>query len=309
MKYLTIHVVVVLYDCLKIGNSICHDNAPGVSTRTIFRQSLNNVSSIRVPLMENIFRFIANRIIKILANAIKALCYVFHFLFPKKRFVIPKHASPLYHTDAHPTIPKILWQTNYTNRVTLPVYINYLFNRLLAPTYDYRFMITEDRADFIKSNYSQEIFESYSRLQIGAAQADLWRILVLQKHGGVYLDIDAHFVWPLNKIIKKDYDELYIVRKRGGLSNYFIASKKNNANLEKVNRAILKNVAENKLTSVYRMTGPGVFNQVIDASKVNAVSYRYVCSQGNFTNEYFQYIDKPQGKWTKAQKIIDIVKR
>jgi mannosyltransferase OCH1-like enzyme len=99
------------------------------------------------------------------------------------------------------------------------------------------------------------------------------------------------------------------VRKRGGLSNYFIASKKNNANLEKVNRAILKNVAENKLTSVYRMTGPGVFNQVIDASKVNAVSYRYVCSQGNFTNEYFQYIDKPQGKWTKAQKIIDIVKR
>jgi mannosyltransferase OCH1-like enzyme len=170
-------------------------------------------------------------------------------------------------------------------------------------------MITQDRADFIKSNYPQDIFDSYSKLQIGASQADLWRILVLQKYGGVYLDIDAHFVWPLEMIVKKDYQELYIVRKRGGLSNYFIASQKNNARLEQVISLILKNIAENKLTSVYRMTGPGVFNQVMDADTVNAVSYRYVCSQGNFTNEYFQYIDKPQGKWTKAQKVVDIVKR
>jgi len=170
-------------------------------------------------------------------------------------------------------------------------------------------VITEDRANFIKSNYPQEIFESYSKLQIGAAQADLWRVLVLQKYGGVYLDIDAHFVWPLKMIVKKDYDELYIVRKRGGLSNYFIASKKNNANLEKVIGAIIKNIEENKIIGVYRMTGPGVFNQVIDENEVNAVSYRYTCSQGDFTNEYFQYIDKPQGKWTKEQSVVDLVKK
>lgn len=259
--------------------------------------------------MENFFRFIANRVIKIFANSIKGLCYVFHLFFPKKRFILPKHSPPIYKTGRQSAIPRILWQTNYTNRVTLPVYINFLFNRLLSLTYDYHFMITEDRADFIKSNYPPEIFESYSKLQIGAAQADLWRILVLQKYGGVYLDIDAHFVWPLKMIVKKDYDELYIVRKRGGLSNYFIASKMNNANLEKVIGAILKNIEENKATSVYRMTGPGVFNQVVDEDTVKAVSYRYTCSQGDFTNEYFQYIDKPEGKWTKAQKVVDIVKR
>ena len=258
--------------------------------------------------MENIFRFIANRIIKIIGNTIKILCYGFHFLFPKKRFILPKQSPPIYKPGEQSTIPRILWQTNYTDRVTLPVYINYLFNRLLSPAYDYRFMITEERADFIKSNYSQQTFESYSKLQIGAAQADLWRLLVLQKYGGVYLDIDAHFVWPLKMVVKKDYEELYIVRKRGGLSNYFIATKKGNADLDKVIKAILTNIEENKLTSVYRMTGPGVFNQVIDENQVNAISYRYVCSQGNFTNEYFQYIDKPQGKWTKAQKVIDIVK-
>ena len=258
--------------------------------------------------MEKTARFIANRLIKIFANIIKILCYFFHFLFPKKRFILPKQSPPIYTTRENPVIPRILWQTNYTNRVTLPVYINYLFNRMLSPTYDYRFMVTEDRADFIQSNYAKEIFEGYSKIQIGAAQADLWRILVLQKYGGVYLDIDAHFVWPLRMIVKKDVNELYLVRKRGGLSNYFIASRKNNPDLEKVINAILKYIQENKLTSVYRMTGPGVFNKIIDESKVNALSYRYICSQGNFTNEFFQYVDKPEGKWTKAQKVIDIVK-
>ena len=255
------------------------------------------------------FRFIANRIIKVFANSVKMLCYAFHLFFPKKRFTLPSHSSPIYKKDAPSTIPRILWQTNYTNRVTLPVYLNYLFNRLLSPTYAYRFMITEERADFIKSNYPPDIFDSYSKLQIGAAQADLWRLLVLQKHGGIYLDIDAHFVWPLHRIVNNHYAELYIVRKRGGLSNYFIASKKDNANLKKVLLAVLKNIEENKLTGVYRMTGPGVFNQVIDENEVNALSYRYVCSQGDFTNEYFQYIDKPQGKWTKEQTVVDVVQK
>jgi len=259
--------------------------------------------------MEHFIRLIANRIIKIVANSIKGLCYVFHFLSPEKRFTLPKHSPPVFKKADQSAIPRILWQTNYTNRVTLPVYINFLFNRLLSLSYEYHFVITEDRANFIKSNYPQEIFESYSKLQIGAAQADLWRVLVLQKYGGVYLDIDAHFVWPLKMIVKKDYDELYIVRKRGGLSNYFIASKKNNANLEKVIGAIIKNIEENKVIGVYRMTGPGVFNQVIAENEVNAVSYRYTCSQGDFTNEYFQYIDKPQGKWTKEQSVVDLVKK
>ena len=257
--------------------------------------------------MTIVLRFISSRIIKIFANSIKVLCYAFHFFFPKKRFILPKRSSPIYFRKNHSIIPNILWQTNYTNRVTLPVYINYLFNRLLSLSYEYRFMITEDRAAFVKSNYSQEIFSNYSKLQIGAAQADLWRLLILQKYGGVYMDIDAHLVWPLNMIVKREYTELYLLRKRGGVSNYFIASKKNNVHLEKMIKVIIKHIKENSLKSVYSMTGPAVLNHVLDNIEVNAVSYRYTCNQGNFTNEYFQYIDKSQGKWNQAQKTIDIV--
>lgn len=253
--------------------------------------------------------FITSRVIKLIANLTKILCYLFHFLFPNKRFTLPEKSAPIYRKKEQPLIPHILWQTNYTNRVTLPVYINYLFNRLLSPTFDYRFMITEHRAEFIKSNYPQNIFESYSRIQIGAAQADLWRLLVLQKYGGVYLDIDAHLVWPLGYIINPEYTELYIKIKSGEISNYFIASKYSNPNLEKMINLIMNNIEENNLDNVYELTGPGVFNKILDKNKLNTTNYRITCNQGNFTNEYFQYIDKPQGKWTKAQNVIDIIKK
>ena len=259
--------------------------------------------------MKDFIIFFVSRIIKIFANLTKLMCYGFHLFFPNKRFTLPSEAAPLFKSSRPSNIPRILWQTNFTNRVTLSVYLNYLFNRLLAYNFQYRFMITEDRADFIKSNYPEEIFESYSRIQIGAAQADLWRLLVLQKFGGVYMDIDAHLVWPLGAIIDPDYDELYLLMKRGEISNYFIASKNNNPHLDTMIKIIMNNIKENVIKNVYDLTGPGVFNQALDVNAVNTRSYRYLCNQGNFTNEYFQYIDKQEGKWTKAQQQIDIIRK
>lgn len=239
----------------------------------------------------------------------KLICYIFHFFFPNKRFTLPSHANAIVKNNKPSEIPRVLWQTNFTNRVTLAVYINYLFNRLLAYDFDYRFMITEDRADFIKENYSQEIFDNYSRIQIGAAQADFWRLLVLDKLGGIYMDIDAHLVWPLSSIIKSDQQALYTVARKGDITNYFIASKPDNAHFKEMIDLILKNIKENTIKNVYELTGPGIFNQVLDINKVNTVSYRYACNQGNFTNDYFQYIDKAEGKWTRAQEVIDIIKK
>lgn len=259
--------------------------------------------------MKNFIILINSRLIKILANILKAICYIFHFFFPNKRFTISSYAKAIIKNKKPSAIPRILWQTNFTNRVTLAVYINYLFNRLLAYDFDYRFMITEDRAEFIKSNYSQEIFASYSRIQIGAAQADFWRLLVLDKLGGVYMDIDAHLVWPLSSLIQAEQTELYIVARKGDISNYFIASKNDNIHLKEMIDVVLKNIEENTKTNVYVLTGPGVFNEVLNVDEVNTTNYRYTCNQGNFTNDYFQYVDKAEGKWTKAQEVIDIIKK
>jgi mannosyltransferase OCH1-like enzyme len=245
-----------------------------------------------------------NRLIKILGALVKGFAYFYHFLFPGKRFAIPPCSAPRQEAKNSQRIPRIIWQTNYTDKVTLPVYANYLFNRWISPTYEHRFVSTEGRAEFIKANYPQDVYERYMRIQIGAGQADFWRVLVLQKHGGVYLDIDAHTVTSLDNIIRPEDDEVFILVKALRLSNYFIASVPDNPNVNKVISRIMVNIDNDKANSIFEMTGPKVFRDVLDAKKVRTVFYRYISCQGSFTNEYFQYIDKPQGKWTKAKVAI-----
>jgi mannosyltransferase OCH1-like enzyme len=251
---------------------------------------------------------ISRRIIKIIANLTKMACYGFHYLRPKKRFLLPPASSGLKKCRFDSSLPKIIWQTNFTNTVTLPVYLNYLFNRLMALGFTYRFMVTDERDAFVREHYPGRIYDAYSRIQIGAAQADFWRVLVLQKYGGVYMDIDAHLVWPLEKILKPDQEELFLQIKTGEISNYFIASKPNNPNLAAIIDQIVENIENESSENVYDLTGPGVFNKVLGDRNVPKRYYLYTCNQGNFTNEYFQYIDKPQGKWTKEQKKVPVLK-
>ena len=250
---------------------------------------------------------VVSRFIKLFANITKLLSYVFHAIVPNKRFTLPERAAPWLAPKNDSVVPRIIWQTNFTNKVTLPVYLNYLFNRLMAPRFEYRFMITEARKAFIAEHYDKDINQQYSRLQIGAAQADFWRLLVLQKHGGVYLDIDAHAIWPLGSVIPNDIDELYVTTRKGELSNYFIASKPNNPNLALLIEQISVNIKKNELTNVFDITGPGVFIQWLTHANVPTVSYRHACNQGSFTNEHFQYIDKKAGKWTREQKTVAVI--
>lgn len=250
----------------------------------------------------------ASRVIKLVANITKLSSYAFHALAPNKRFTLPAYAPPLLKPRGEAAIPRTLWQTNFTDRVTLPVYLNYLFNRLMAPRFEYRFMITEARQAFIARHFDTRINQNYARLQIGAAQADFWRLLVLYHHGGVYLDIDAHAVWPLGRVIGKDTPELFVTTRRGEISNYFIASKAKNPNLLTLIDQVQRNIEENTLTNVFELTGPGVFNQHLDPATVPTVPYRYACNQGSFTNEHFQYIDKKAGKWTKEQTRVRVIR-
>jgi len=247
---------------------------------------------------------VLNRILKLSGALVKGVGYLFHTLFPKKRFTIPKHSKAKIKSDNEYKIPKIVWQTNFTNEVTLPVYVNYLVIRLLSLDYDYYYVSTEDREEFIKENADEDTYKAFMRLNDGAAQADFWRVFVLNTKGGVYLDIDAHPVWPLSKLIKPDYKELILLNKQH-YTNYFMASAPNNPILKRALDIMVDNIKNNRVErGVYFLTGPEVLNQAIEELNVtpNHRFYRVTCVQGSFTNEYFQYMDKPRSKWTYKDK-------
>ena len=249
---------------------------------------------------------VANRITKVLGNLTKGLGYIFHFIFPKIRFTIPEQSKAIVNSNKSQKIPRIFWQTNYSNVVSLPVYINYLWNRLMSLNYEYRYASDDNILKFFEEHASKEELEAYKKLNDGAAKADFWRLVVLYHLGGVYLDIDASFVWPLSKQIKKDDNEIFLLNKQH-YTNYFMATAPKNEIYKNAINIVVKNIQEKKTTGgAYALTGPDVVNHAIGKQRVNNRFYRYVCVQGAFTNEHFHYIDKKQGKWihTKDEELL-----
>ena len=251
--------------------------------------------------MNNLPILIANRLIRLTGNIFKVLSYPFHYLFPNKRFTIPAHSPAKIKLSSSRRIPRQIWQTNFTDQAALPVYLNYLFNSLLTLHCDYNYVSTEARGEYLKENAPAEVYDAYSRLTNGAAQADLWRLVVLNQKGGIYMDIDATVVWSLDKLLGDNHDSLYIkIDKNTRFTNYFIATAPNNPDLEKAIEQAVYNVNNYEPSmGVYHSTGPTVLhNLLINRDDVNVRDRKFVCIQGTFTNEYFQYIDKPRGKWT-----------
>jgi len=250
---------------------------------------------------KDLFYKLQRAAIKVTGNTIKVISYLFHFFFPKKRFLIPSFSSSSSRAEVDNPISRIVWQTNFTDKVTLPVYANYLFNRLFSRGFTYRFVSTDERLAFIEREFPEETVNAYRRLKIGASQADFWRIAVLIKHGGVYIDIDAHFVRSLEAIVRRK-KEVFLLTRDGELTNYFIASCKNNDHLKKVLERMVSNIVSRSSNNIYHLTGPGLLNLVLRKEEVQTDSHWRTCNQGTFTNRHFQYIDRVGGKWVDQQR-------
>lgn len=244
---------------------------------------------------------LSNGLCRLLGNVVKISSYAFHALFPHKRFTIPEFSPAKSNTSSPSRINKTIWQTNYSNRVTLPVYCNYLFNRLLSRSYDYRYVSTEEREAYIKANADERTFTAYSKLTDGAAQADFWRIFTLYNEGGIYMDIDGHLVWALSAIIQPNDSEVVITR-RDKYTNFFLASEKSNPFLKQTLDIIIDNIEQRRIDGgVFSLTGPTTLNIALEGKQVNHRRDKITCAQGTFTNEHFQYMDKKQGKWNHAK--------
>ncbi len=102
--------------------------------------------------MNNFGLVVSNRLIRLTGNIVKTLSYPFHFVFKHKRFIIPEYSAAKVKPSSSSQIPRVIWQTNYSNKCALPVYVNYLFNRLCSLSYDYRYVSTDAREEYFKVN-------------------------------------------------------------------------------------------------------------------------------------------------------------
>ncbi|WP_375414570.1 glycosyltransferase family 32 protein [uncultured Bradyrhizobium sp.] len=250
----------------------------------------------------------ATTAVQLLGNALKIIFFIDFKVRPTKRYRIPAVSAPRREPKNAKKIPRIFWQTNHSADVTLSVYVNYLFNRLLTPTFEHRFVSDDECEEFIRENCSSETYDCYSRLQIGAAKADLWRVLVLLHKGGIYLDIDAAFSWSPESFLSSDHSELFLREGDGRLTNYFMAASPGSTILAGIRDRAVHNIKMNSLKSVFDMTGPSVVDAVAGRAAVEIERSKLVCRQGQFTKKIFQYPDNMRGYWAREQEQKAIVK-
>jgi hypothetical protein len=168
------------------------------------------------------------------------------------------------------------------------------------PDYNYYFFNDQQCMNFIKNNFSLEIFETYKTLNIGAPRADLFRCCVLFLYGGIYIDIDCECVERIDDYIK-DYSFVCPVdteRARFALFNAFMASSPRNNILYHMIQKIVHHT-RNKLYSekhsgkgdAFSATGPGALGSCFSDLLGNPYKTEY--NEGVYEHDipYFTRID------------------
>ncbi|KAL7576577.1 hypothetical protein ACA910_018068 [Epithemia clementina (nom. ined.)] len=102
-------------------------------------------------------------------------------------------------------IPRVIFLSWMTRRLNRDKYTSVMTLVNHNPDYEIIFFTDQDMDDYVCRQHPEWVPE-YSRLKAGAAKTDVWRMLIMEQYGGVYLDIDmsalAHLpIGPTDDIV------------------------------------------------------------------------------------------------------------
>jgi len=167
-------------------------------------------------------------------------------------------------------IEKNIFQTWYTR--TLHPFIQQKIEgyKALNPSYTYHLYTDSDMDNFVNEHFPGEIAECYNKLNIIVAKTDLWRYLVLYKHGGVYLDMDSSINKPLDTLIRAN-DSAVITGEDnlGFFVQWALIFSKEHPILKRTIELVIDNIKNNSYPNdIHKMTGPAVYTRAIQEISV-----------------------------------------
>jgi len=163
-------------------------------------------------------------------------------------------------------IPKTIYQTFKTSE--LPFLTKWHVSRFRKnnPEYAYEFYDDKRIIEFFKDEFSEDVLQSYLKLNIGAAKADMFRYAVLYKKGGVYLDVDSDitgrlddFILPTDSAVisRESHPNLFV--------QWALIFEAGHPILKRTLDLVLDNISHNRYPhDVHAMTGPTVFTQAVN---------------------------------------------
>lgn len=215
-------------------------------------------------------------------------------------------------------IPKIIYQTWFTKDI--PKEILEYKNEILKKNPDYKYYLFDDldMDNYVKNNYDIETYNNFNKLKVLTAKADFWRYLILNKTGGIYLDMDSTINIDLNTLINKN-DHAIISREKTVPENYLqwcLIFKKNHPILEETIKLINYYISNNLYSNdIINLTGPKVFskalNNIHNKYFINPLKWenkenkKYNTNTFNYTIYGFDFNEKLTFKNKKLNDLLD----
>lgn len=220
-------------------------------------------------------------------------------------------------------IPYVMFQTMKTRNLPFHMYQSVITWINKNPEYDYYFFDDDKCIQFIKDNYPETYLLCFMMLKAGAAKADLFRWLYLNKNGGIYMDIDTICFNSISQFLKKNIDFISVegptIKYR--INHSFIGSVQNNQIIKKSIKKAISNILilltnKENVKAPHNICGPTVLGKVINKimnRPINTVfsdNTNHVFTIENMTififdhNESKKYFSHKYGKYQEDLKIL-----
>ena len=192
-------------------------------------------------------------------------------------------------SNINEVIPRKIWQTWETHELPPKMKENIDTLKNNHPDFEYNMFDNEERRNFIKDYFPNEIVLAYDALIPGAYKADLWRYCVLYIHGGIYLDVKTQFIngFTLNSLLDKEYiinDGSFTKNniEYATIYNGIIICKKGNLSLLNAIINIVYNVSTKFMgTSAWKPTGPDLLGNNMNIP-IDKIDFSFYGSNGNY---------------------------
>lgn len=186
--------------------------------------------------------------------------------------------------ETHRKIPKIVYQTFKTKKLTDHLEKVRESNIEKSPSYVFEIWDDDDIQNFIKSNFPHDVYRAYKKInpKFGAARADFWRYCILYKRGGVYMDIKTELKKNLDEVIRASDSAILDVPRvledwrDGTYEQWFLAYEPGHPYLAEVIRLLTHRISQSYVPAcietstpcpkqkILKLTGPDAYTEGIE---------------------------------------------
>jgi mannosyltransferase OCH1-like enzyme len=135
---------------------------------------------------------IINKKLRIFLCILIVILLIFYIISKYESFVLLQKHQYVKNNNAKKKlkIPRKIWQTHKRNDIPESSYQGITKMIKLNKGYQYNFYDDKDMLNYMETNFDKNVVLAYNKIKPGAGKADIWRLAVILKEGGIYMDVD-----------------------------------------------------------------------------------------------------------------------